>query len=401
MDTGSDNTTPAGQTEQERAFPKLPDVPRARYVDETFYQQEMEHVFRKSWLILAHSSELPEPGNYVTFDLPFAPVLLVRGKDGQIRAFLNACRHRGAPVVREKQGSARMLVCQYHAWSYDLEGSLRAVPQKHQFPGLDLEERSLQSLRCELWGGMIFINFDPAAAPLSEWVAPFGDRYDHIIGSPLRLVSRRSYVIESNWKIVVEAFLETYHVTTIHRQTAAQVIESDKTDFLLQRNGHGTLTPPYRLDVLESSEWKGTALRSTLTPIEGFDFADGVVTPGLFPNSFLSFESPGFPMVVKWPLAVDKTQIDLVWYGRDWGDGPMPEEWHARVAAFHELMLEDIENMAPMQKSIKSDPDKGMPFGSQERRLYQLHAQIDRRIGSAHIAPKLRVPDLLNDFIEP
>jgi phenylpropionate dioxygenase-like ring-hydroxylating dioxygenase large terminal subunit len=389
------------QVEQQKALglPLLPEVSRRRYIDPDFFKLEMDAVFRKSWLAIAHVSEVPAVGSYVTFDLPFAPVLIVRGKDMKVRAFMNACRHRGAPVVREEKGCARVLVCQYHAWSYDLDGRLRGVPQKHDFCGLKNEDYPLQSIRCESWGGLLFINFDADAMPLAQWLAPFGDTYNHIVGAPLRLVSRRSYVIDCNWKIAVEAFWETYHVTTIHKDTAALVIDSNSTAFVLHPHGHGTMIPPYRQDVLTSSEWKGTALRSTLEPIEGFDFNDGVVTPGLFPNGFVSFERAGFPLVVKWPLGPGKTQIDLIWYGRDWGDGEMPDEWHGRVEAFHNLMLEDIENMAPMQKSIEADPDKGVPFCNQEARLYQLHAQIDNLIGREHIAPGLQVPDVLKDYL--
>lgn len=385
--------------QSELPFPKLPDIPRRRYMDPDFFKQEIEAVFKKSWLAIGHVSEVPDVGSYLTLDLPFAPVLIVRGKDMQVRAFINACRHRGAPVVREDKGCAQVLVCQYHAWSYDLEGKLKGVPQKHDFCGLKNDEYPLQSIRCETWGGLIFLNFDRGAMPLSEWVSPFGDQYDHIVGSPLRLVSRRSYVIDCNWKIAVEAFWETYHVTTIHRKTAATVIDSNNTHFVLHPHGHGTMVPPYRPDVLTSSEWKGTALRSTLKPIEAFDFNEGVVTPGLFPNGFVSFERAGFPLVVKWPLGVDKTRIDLIWYGRDWGDGEMPAEWHERVEAFHQLMLEDIHNMAPMQKSVMADPDKGVPLCKQEARLYQLHAQIDNLIGRESIAAELQVPDLLKDYL--
>lgn len=108
------------QIDQQQAldFPKLPEVSRQRYIDPEFFKQEMNEVFRKSGLAIAHVCEVPEVGSYVTFDLPFAPVLIVRGEDMQVRAFMNACRHRGAPVVREEKGCARVLVCQC-AWPGD------------------------------------------------------------------------------------------------------------------------------------------------------------------------------------------------------------------------------------------------------------------------------------------
>ena len=386
---------------EKKAIPALTPIPRRRYIDPEFFKLETEHVFRKSWLVVGHASEFPNIGSYVTYDIPWAPVVVIRGKDRRLRAFLNSCSHRGAPIVRDVQGDTRMMVCKYHAWSFDLEGKLVSVPQKTDFCGLNTDEYPLREIRCELWGGMVFINFDAAAMPLSEWVAPFGSTYDHIVNAPLRCVNKRSYVMRCNWKIAVEAFVETYHVPVIHKETAAQVIQSHDTWLELYPHGHGLLAPPYRADVLQSSEWKGTALRSSLKPLDGYDFTTHVMTPGLFPNAFISFEAPGFPMVVKWPISVEETRIDLFWYGRDWGDQEMPAEWNERVAAFHMLMLEDVDNLEPMQKSIEADPDRNVPLCGQEQRIWHMNAEIDRCIGADRIAPALRMkqPELLDSFI--
>ena len=108
------------RTEPPEGFPKLPDLPLGRYTDPEFYELEHEHLWKKVWLYAAHDSELPTPGSYKLSDIAGTPVLLVRGEDGVVRAFYNACRHRGAPVVRGECGSARMLVCQYHSWGYNL-----------------------------------------------------------------------------------------------------------------------------------------------------------------------------------------------------------------------------------------------------------------------------------------
>ena len=389
---------------QTARVPALPPIPRRRYTDAKFFQSEIDHVFRKSWLIVGHASEYPNVGSYVTHDVPWAPVVVIRGKDNVLRAFLNSCSHRGAPVVREVEGQTRMMVCKYHAWSFDLEGKLVSVPQKADFCGLDTNDYPLRQIRCEQWGGMVFINFDNDAMPLADWVKPFGDRYDFILNAPLRCVNKRSYIINCNWKIAVEAFVETYHVPVIHKETAAMVIASHDTWLELYPHGHGLLAPPYREDVLQSSEWKGTALRSSLEVIEGFEneFQTHVMTPGLFPGTFLSFERAGFPMVTKWPISVDKTRIDLYWYGKDWGaDNEMPAEWNERVAAFHMLMLEDIDNLEPMQRSIEADPDRGVPLCGQEQRLWHMSAQIDRMIGQENIEPALRMPqvDLLDPYV--
>ena len=139
-------------------FPKLPDLPLGRYTDPVFQALEDEYLFGRVWLYAAHDSQLPAPGSYRLCDIGGAPILLVRGEDGNVRAFRNACRHRGAPVVRGECGTARLLVCQFHSWSYDLSGRLVRVPDERDFVGLHADERGLPSVRCERWGGWHFVN---------------------------------------------------------------------------------------------------------------------------------------------------------------------------------------------------------------------------------------------------
>ena len=132
-------------------FPPLPDLPLGRYTDPEFFRLETERLFRRAWLYAIHDSELAEPGAYALREIAGAPVLLVRGDDdrtrgrcaGPVRAFYNACRHRGAPVVKGDSGCARLLVCQYHSWTYGLDGALLRVPDERDFVGLDPEQRGL------------------------------------------------------------------------------------------------------------------------------------------------------------------------------------------------------------------------------------------------------------------
>ena len=141
-------------------FPKLPDLPLGRYTDPALYALEIEQVFKRSWLYALHATEVPEEGSFRLLDIPLAPVVVVRGNDGALRAFMNSCRHRGAPVVRDLEGVTKLLVCQYHSWSYDLQGNLVRVPDERDFVDLCKEDRPLVELRCEQWGGFVFINLD-------------------------------------------------------------------------------------------------------------------------------------------------------------------------------------------------------------------------------------------------
>src|SRR5262245_33516915 len=150
-------------------FPALPDIALGRYTDPEFFELEREYLFGTVWLYAAHDSELRGAGSYKLCDVVGNPVVLVRGQDGDVRAFRNACRHRGAPVVRDSCGTARMLVCQFHSWTYDLEGQLARVPDERDFVGLDRSQRALPRVRCERWGGWWFVSLDADAPPLLEW----------------------------------------------------------------------------------------------------------------------------------------------------------------------------------------------------------------------------------------
>ena len=141
--SGSGRPTRRPGPSRPRASPSCPTCPLGRYTDPAFQELEHEHLFKRVWLYAAHDSELPTPGSYKLCDIAGAPVLLARGEDGVVRAFYNACRHRGAPVVRGECGTARMLVCQFHSWSYNLAGELVRVPDERDFVGLQKEERGL------------------------------------------------------------------------------------------------------------------------------------------------------------------------------------------------------------------------------------------------------------------
>ena len=153
-------------------FPAFPDIPTGRHTSQAFYELEQAHVWPNVWVLAGRENEIPHPGDYLLFDKLGVPLLVIRGRDGVVRCFFNTCRHRGAPVVREAQGNADRLRCQYHSWTYDTAGNLISVPDERDFVDLRRDERALNQVRCEIFGGWIFINQDPDAMPLLEWLGP-------------------------------------------------------------------------------------------------------------------------------------------------------------------------------------------------------------------------------------
>ena len=379
-------------------FPHLPDLPLGRYTDPGFYALEREQLFGRSWLYAGHDSELPNAGSYKLCDIAGAPVLLVRGDDARVRAFRNACRHRGAPVVRGDCGEARLLVCQFHSWTYDLCGALVRVPDERDFVGLVREERSLPAVRCEHWGGWWFVNLDPPAMPLLEWLHPLPTVLADVARSPLRVFDTKSVELRCNWKVLAEGFLEVYHARTIHPSTVAPTLDTRGTVISLFDHGHQNMISPVKpgtrtdnRDALGTIAHVPALFEELLQPAHG-----------IFPNVITPMDRRGFPFLVFWPTAIDRTRLDIVWFAADWGEGELPGKdiWTMRLDRFDVLMEEDYRNLEPIQRSMESAAHGGQVINYQERRIWHVHAWIDKVIGPERIPEPLRVPDLLADWVE-
>ncbi|MFM2072426.1 MAG: hypothetical protein RLZZ623_2689 [Actinomycetota bacterium] len=380
-------------------FPKLPDLPLGRYIDPVLWEQERSAVFGRSWIFVAHSSELNDNGNYRTVDVVGRPVVLVRGEDRVVRAFYNACRHRGAPVVRDECGTCRLLVCQYHSWSYDLAGRLVRVPDERDFVGLQFEERSLVGVRCEVWGEWIFVNFDADAPPLREWLGALADELEPIVGADMRVVGRITTTHRCNWKIMAEGFLEVYHAKTIHAQTVGNVLRPGGAAISLLPHGHSRMITPLSVAVMEG----GRDSHRGLPVVDGLGEIYDTTNPAysFFPNLIVPFDKVGFPMLQFWPESADVTRLERIWLGPTLGLEPVRHPtWDRRLEAFEVVMGEDTHNLEPIQRSVEAAAHGGIPLNYQERRIWHFHATIDRLIDETAIPEHLRVPDLLADWVE-
>jgi choline monooxygenase len=377
-------------------FPVLPDVPMARYYDPGYYREEIEHVFKRRWLFAGNESEVAEPGQFKLLRIPFAPVVLVRGKDRVLRAFLNTCRHRGAGVVTEEQGKTKYLICPYHAWAYDLTGKLVAPTDRAYFKGLGPECRSLLEVRCESWGTFVFINFDKDAAPLLEDMAPLVSRFSDFMNAKMRLVTQRSYEVKGNWKIPVDGFLESYHVATVHVRSGGNIFDADSGVYALYPKGHSAMFTPYydSIDI------------DAFFPREGPQLDDQRVfedmNPNMlcFPNTVWVMNTSSAPAIQIWPTGPDTFRMVVSWYNLDWGDAPYPPGWETKIQGFDAVFAEDVALYEPMQKALEAASGVGIPLQFKEMRIHQFHAELDRQIGIERISSDLRVPSVLDDYIE-
>ena len=200
-------------------------LPSAAYTDGGFLALEYRRWLARTWLYVGRGHEIPEPGDVLP--VPGHPYFLVRNKAGDVRAFQNACRHRGHALVDGPCRGLRLFTCPYHAWSYDLDGRLLGTPhfgghKVHEVAGFDRADHGLKPVRCETWHDWIFLNIDGEAGPLADFVAPMAERLADVdFGKLTHYLTIDAGALGLNWKLAMENNMEPYHVPVVHRSTAA------------------------------------------------------------------------------------------------------------------------------------------------------------------------------------
>lgn len=193
-------------------------IPARFYLDRDIYEREKEAIFYRSWWFAGHKSQLSQPGRFITTRIHEQSIVVTRAIDGRLHAFYNVCQHRGHELVRGS-GMSRLLVCPYHAWSYDLDGQLRKAPNTDDLVDFDKCAFSLKPVRVEEFCGLIFVNLDADAAPFTEQAQGLEEelrRYCPSIDS-LVYAHRHKYEVAANWKVLIDNFLECYHCRVAHR----------------------------------------------------------------------------------------------------------------------------------------------------------------------------------------
>lgn len=198
--------------ERARAMP--PEV----YTSELFVQKELEHIFGKEWFCVGRVDALQAAGDYVTCDLAGEPIAVIRDKDGALRAFSNVCLHRMSTLLHGR-GNAGSIVCPYHAWTYNLDGSLRGAPAMTQNADFCKDSYQLPAVRCEEWLGWVFVTLNTNASPVAETLAEVEDM---VAGYDMTNYSEtffEEHVWDTNWKVLAENFMESYHLPVCHADT--------------------------------------------------------------------------------------------------------------------------------------------------------------------------------------
>jgi choline monooxygenase len=212
-------------------------LPADWYADPAIQRLEGERIFARSWQYAGRADRVANPGDFFTCFAGQIPIVAVRDLEGELRGFVNVCRHRGH-LIAEGEGNRKALQCPYHAWTYDLDGTLRKAPRSDREPDFDKEGFSMLPVATEAWGPLVFVNPDPDATPLAEALGPLPGYVAEsgVDLGRLRCRVRNEWEIDCDWKVAVENYLECYHCAVAH-PGFSKVIDVDPDEYELRSGG--------------------------------------------------------------------------------------------------------------------------------------------------------------------
>ncbi len=308
------------------------------------------------------SAALPEKGSYVAREAAGVPIVAVRGEDGKVRAFRNACRHRGMQVAAGT-GCAKSFVCGYHGWTYRLDGSLRHIPHEHGFPGLDKGKHGLVPVHAEERLGLVFVTQDGKGGRDKTLEAMPG-----LIEAEQTLFACSESVVPANWKVLLEGFIEGYHIRATHKDTFFPY-GFDNLNVIETFGRHSRITYPFRrIEKLAAVPPQERRVDGLLTYVYQ-----------LFPNTLITVLSRHTNVVILEPLTVDSTrQISYGLTNRGLSD-PESRKEVERDAQFVSQTgaAEDRAVVSAIQRGIGTHANKHFTFGRFEGAIVHFHRTLD------------------------
>ena len=311
-------------------------IPASWYTDPYFYDLDQKILFEESWQFVGHISQLSSPGSFITATIGDESVLVVKGKDGEIRGFFNVCLHRGGPIENAHCGESRMLQCKYHGWTYRLDGTLRGVPRFNLVELFDKNEYNLVPVDIATWEGLLFVRLNEDAGSLEEKLEGIRERILPMDLSGLQFYKRITYDIECNWKIYVDNYLEGYHLPFVHPELCN----------ILDVNEYTTETSPYY-----------SLQYSPITEEENVYTSSGGGTAfyyHLFPNFMLNILPGRLQTNVILPLDLGKTRVIFDCYYDNIDSEAAIRHIEEDIAFSDKVQWEDVEICEHVQRGVQS-----------------------------------------------
>jgi choline monooxygenase len=342
-------------------------IPAPWYTDPRVRALELENVFSRTWQAIGRKDQVEKPGQYVTATVAGEPIVVVRGSDNQLRAFFNVCRHHAMAVMTELCGTAQHLRCPYHGWTYNLEGELRGMTEFEGVCDFDRAKNGLVPIRVETWEKFVFVNLDPQAASLLDFLGELVGRVEPLELSRLKFVERRSYTQQCNWKVYVDNFLDGgYHVPHMHKGLNSIL---DYTNYTIE-NLDSCCVQSSPVAVGSSSESNAAATRK----------GDRAYYFWQYPNFMLNWYEGYLDTNLVIPLGVDRCEVIFDFYFADTGAAQMPYVRQS-IEVSERVQQEDIAICDGVQRGLSS-------------RAYRAGRLSVRREAGEHLFHRLLAADL-------
>jgi phenylpropionate dioxygenase-like ring-hydroxylating dioxygenase large terminal subunit len=406
-------------------------IPKERYVSAEFARLERERLWPRVWLLAGVERDLPAPGDYLTYEIADESILVVRQTDGTLRAHHNVCMHRGNRLREPGRGHARLFVCQYHGWRYGLDGALVQALDPHTFPqGCPRTALDLRPVRCETWAGFVFVNLDPEAAPLGDYLGVLPAHLDPYHFEEMTVVDDWTIEIPCNWKTSLDAFNEAYHIAATHSDTLPFNDDVDVPIDCYERHSRmilklGVQSPRLRPTGAVNGEIQqhflarygidpatfhggpsdvrpaiAAAVRRTVAPALGADVSelhDAQLSDDfhytLFPNVTLNVFGVSAWVFRHRPHPDDPNRMLFDFWDLLRAPGQaVPRAAHRRVVLTDDLTLDlasgggkllgqDLYNLPRIQAGMRSRGYAGLHLGDQEIRIRHFHHVLDGYLG--------------------
>jgi Rieske 2Fe-2S family protein len=284
---------------------------RERYCSHEIFELERARIFARHWMCVGRAEHVAEAGAYILADVSGESLIVVRGRDGVVRAFHNVCRHRGTRLCLERAGRfGGAIQCPYHAWSYGLDGALLAARNMDDAPGFELAEYPLAQTRVTVWEGFVFVSLAAEPEPFALALAALDRRFEPWNLGALRSGHTIAYELACNWKLVHQNYSECYHCPVIHPQLEALSASDSGRNDLVEGpvlGGYSTLR-----DRATSLTTTGGTARPPVGTVSGDD-RERVYYYSVFPSLLLSLHADYVMVHLVEPLAVERTRVTCAW----------------------------------------------------------------------------------------
>ncbi|HVH72055.1 MAG TPA: SRPBCC family protein [Candidatus Dormibacteraeota bacterium] len=347
------------------------------YTDPAILEVEKVRIFQRTWQLVGTLYQscgetngtkrtISDPESFFTADVVGEPVIVVRDKQGELRAFSNVCRHRAGPIALGS-GSKNILRCQYHGWTYTLHGRLIGTPDVDGVEFFDRSTMGMVPLRSDTWGQFIFVNFDLQAQPLSAYLGKVPEQVRGFQFDGLEFAERREYIIGCNWKVYVDNYLEGYHIPIAHPGLMKEIDYAQ-----------------YRTDTFRYYSQQFAPIRAR----QPEDVRDRLYAPGagfedalyfwVFPNLMLNIYPDNISTNVIVPLSHEKTLTIFEWFFRDASNQRNRERIQRAVTFSDEVQQEDITLCENVQKGLRSSTyDRGRYSVKRENGVHHFHMLLN------------------------